>query len=413
MEMLLLAELISYPYNLRQVSPDLLIPLFIDPAARKVLDAVIAMKNNDEEVSLSNVSYHLKDQQAIEWLIKSRLEVTTDSSIQQHVGYLKELSANRTLEQLALNILGMSKDLTISSSEKLSKIINESSRILEDLSECRSVYSILEIINAIGDDIQERAARIDDGEMVRVPTGLYELDRFLYGGFGVGNLIILAGRPSEGKTAIMVQMAREAATAGVPALIFSLEMSKEEVVQRFLVATGDIRPEQIHQARVDDWSEFESGVAKVCNLPIYVDDSTRVVADIVAKASAKNAKGKCGIVFIDYLGLIRFDGKQPLYIQISEVTKSMKRLAKDCRCPVVLLCQLNRNSVRDGRPPDLQDLRDSGSIEQDADIVLIIERIKTGGVNLWLRKNRHGYGGEVCLHLDHDTNYSNFRTREE
>ena len=139
MEMLLLAELISYPYNLRQISPDSLIPLIIDPVARKVLDAVIAMKNNDEEVSLSNVSYHLKDQQAIEWLIKSRLEVTTDSSIQQHVGYLKELSANRTLEQLALNILGMSKDLTISSSEKLSKIINESSRILEDLSECRSV----------------------------------------------------------------------------------------------------------------------------------------------------------------------------------------------------------------------------------------------------------------------------------
>ena len=240
MEMLLLAELISYPYNLRQVSPDSLIPLFIDPAARKVLDAVIAMKNNDEEVSLSNVSYHLGDQQVIELLTKSSLKVTTDSFIQQYVGYLKELSTNRILEQLAFNILGMSKDLTIPSAEKLSKIINESSRILEDLSECRSVYSILEIINAIGDDIQERAARIDDGGVVRVPTGLYELDRFLYGGFGAGNLIILAGRPSEGKTAIMVQMAREAATVGVPALIFSLEMSKEEVVQRFLVATGDI-----------------------------------------------------------------------------------------------------------------------------------------------------------------------------
>ena len=211
----------------------------------------------------------------------------------------------------------------------------------------------------------------------------------------------------------MVQMAREAAAAGVPVLIFSLEMSKEEVVQRFLVATGAIRPEQIHQAKVDDWTEFEAGVAKVCNLPIYVDDSTRTLADIVAKTNAMNAKEKCGIVFIDYLGLIRFDGKQPLYIQISEVTKSLKRLAKDCRCPVVLLCQLNRNNVRDGRPPDLQDLRDSGSIEQDADIVLIIERIKTGGVNLWLRKNRQGYGGAVCLHLDHDANYSNFKTREE
>lgn len=161
---------------------------------------------------------------------------------------------------------------------------------------------------------------------------MYELDRFLYGGFGSGNLIVLAGRPSEGKTAIMVQMAREAAAAGVPSLIFSLEMSKEEVVQRFLVATGAIRPEQIHMAKVDDWTEFEAGVAKVCNLPIYVDDSTRTLADIVAKTNAMNAKGTCGIVFIDYLGLIRFDGKQPLYIQISEVTKSLKRLAKDCRC---------------------------------------------------------------------------------
>ena len=413
MEMLLLAELISYPYHLRQIPPDSLIPLVMDPEARKVLDVLIVMKNNDEEVSLSNVSYHLSDQQVIERLTNSFLKVATDSPIQQHIGYLKELSVNRTLEQLALNILGMSKDLTTPSSEKLSKIINESSQILEDLSECRSVHPILEIINAIGDDIQERAAKLDEGRVVRVPTGLYELDRFLYGGFGSGNLIVLAGRPSEGKTAIMVQMAREAAVAGVPALIFSLEMSKEEVVQRFLVATGNIRSEQIHMAKVDDWTEFEAGVAKVCNLPIYVDDSTRVVADIVAKASAMNAKGKCGIVCIDYLGLIRFDGKQPLYIQISEVTKSMKRLAKDCRCPVVLLCQLNRNSVRDGRPPDLQDLRDSGSIEQDADIVLIIERVKTGGVNLWLRKNRHGYGGEVCLHLDHDTNYSNFRAREE
>ena len=137
MEMLLLAELISYPYNLRQISPDSLIPLVIDPVARKVLDAVIAMKNNDEEVSLSNVSYHLGDQQVIELLTKSSLKVTTDSSIQQHIGYLKELSVNRILKQLALKVLSMSKDMTTPSSEKLSKIINESSQILEDVSECR------------------------------------------------------------------------------------------------------------------------------------------------------------------------------------------------------------------------------------------------------------------------------------
>ena len=172
------------------------IPLVMDPEARKVLDVLIVMKNNDEEVSLSNVSYHLSDQQVIERLTNSFLKVATDSPIQQHIGYLKELSVNRILEQLALNILGMSKDLITPSSEKLSKIINESSQILEDMSECRSIHPILEIINAIGDDIQERAAKVDEGRVVRVPTGLYELDRFLYGGFGSGNLIVRAGRPS-------------------------------------------------------------------------------------------------------------------------------------------------------------------------------------------------------------------------
>ena len=188
-------------------------------------------------------------------------------------------------------------------------------------------------------------------------------------------------------------------------------MSKEEVVQRFLVSTGHVRPEHIHQAKVEDWSVFEQGVTKICNLPIYVDDTTKSVGDMVAKVNSMNAKGKCGIVFVDYLGLLRFDGPQPLYQQISQATKTFKRLAKDCRCPVVLLCQLNRNNVKERRPPQLQDLRDSGSIEQDADIVLMIERKEGRDLDLWLRKNRHGYGGEVCLELTHDNLYSNFKSR--
>ena len=125
-------------------------------------------------------------------------------------------------------------------------------------------------------------------------------------------------------------------------------------------------------------SVFKQGVTKLCNLSIYVDDTTKSVGDMVAKVNSMNAKGKCGIVFVDYLGLLRFDGPQPLYQQISQATKTFKRLAKDCRCPVVLLCQLNRNNVKEKRPPELQDLRDSGSIEQDADVVLMVE-IQTSG----------------------------------
>lgn len=412
-EMLLLAELISYPYRLRQVNLESFNPLIVSPHASKVLDVLAEMRKNDEEVSFVNVSYRLKDAEAIRILTESFTKVTTDVSIDQHIGYLKELRAARYLEMLGLKMLQLSGDMTLSSSEKLTKFAEELTHEADMLSECSSLHHIGQIANDVATDIQERANEQAEGAVVRVPTGVDELDRFCYDGFGPGNLVVLAGRPSEGKSAIMVHMARAAAMAGVSVLIFTLEMSKEEVVQRFLLATGYVRPENIHQAKVSDWTVFEQGITKICNLPIYIDDSTKSAGEIVAKVNSMRAKGMCGIVFIDYLGLLNFEGNQPLYQQISEATKSFKRLAKDCRCPVVALSQLNRNSAKEKRPPELQDLRDSGSIEQDADVVLMVEKKEGRDTNLWLRKNRHGYGGDVCIELAHDNLYSNFKPRGE
>ena len=310
-EMLLMAELISYPYHLGRVNLESLTSLIASPHARKVLGVLVEMRKNDEEVTLVNVAYHLKDSDVTAILTKSTQNVTTDASIYQHIDYLKELRTVRFLEMLAMKMVQVSGDMSLSSSEKFNKLIDELNHEADMLSECRSLHHIGEVMNEIADDIQKRASEQASGNVIRVPTGIDELDRFLYGGFGPGNLIVLAGRPSEGKSALMVHVAQAAAMAGVPALIFSLEMSK------------------------------------------------------------------------------------------------------DCRCPVVLLCQLNRNNVKEKRPPQLQDLRDSGSIEQDADIVLMIERKEGRDLDLWLRKNRHGYGGEVCLELTHDNLYSNFKSRNE
>lgn len=314
-EMLLMAELISYPYHLGRVNLESLTSLIASPHARKVLGVLVEMRKNDEEVTLVNVAYHLKDSDVTAILTKSTQNVTTDASIYQHIDYLKELRTVRFLEMLAMKMVQVSGDMSLSSSEKFNKLIDELNHEADMLSECRSLHHIGEVMNEIADDIQKRASEQASGNVIRVPTGIDELDRFLYGGFGPGNLIVLAGRPSEGKSALMVHMAQAAAMAGVPALIFSLEMSKEEVVQRFMVSTGYVRPEQIHQAKVEDWSVFEQGITKLCNLPIYVDDTTKSVGDMVAKVNSMKAKGKCGIVFIDYLGLLRFEGTQPLYQQ--------------------------------------------------------------------------------------------------
>lgn len=245
-EMLLMAELISYPYHLGRVNLESLTLLIVSPHARKVLGVLVEMRKNDEEVNFVNVCYRLNDPETVAALTDSNTKVTTDSSIELHIYYFKELYTARFLDMLAMKMAQVSGDMSLSSSEKLNKLIDELTHEADMLSECRSLHHIGEIVNEIADDIQTRASEQAAGNAIKVPAGIEELNRFLYGGFGPGNLIVLAGRPSEGKSALMVQMAQAAAMADVPALIFSLEMSKEEVVQRFLVSTGYVRPEHIH-----------------------------------------------------------------------------------------------------------------------------------------------------------------------
>ena len=182
-EMLLMAELISYPYHLGRVNLESLTSLIASPHARKVLGVLVEMRKNDEEVTLVNVAYHLKDSDVTAILTKSTQNVTTDASIYQHIDYLKELRTVRFLEMLAMKMVQVSGDMSLSSSEKLNKLIDELNHEADMLSECRSLHHIGEVMNEIADDIQKRASEQASGNVIRVPTGIDELDRFLYGGF--------------------------------------------------------------------------------------------------------------------------------------------------------------------------------------------------------------------------------------
>ena len=241
----LMAELISYPYHLGRVNLESLTSLIASPHARKVLGVLVEMRKNDEEVTLVNVAYHLKDSDVTAILTKSTQNVTTDASIYQHIDYLKELRTVRFLEMLAMKMVQVSGDMSLSSSEKFNKLIDELNHEADMLSECRSLHHIGEVMNEIADDIQKRASEQASGNVIRVPTGIDELDRFLYGGFGPGNLIVLAGRPSEGKSALMVHMAQAAAMAGVPALIFSLVLLNREFWKDFGLTVYPMREKTI------------------------------------------------------------------------------------------------------------------------------------------------------------------------
>lgn len=273
---------------------------------------------------------------------------------------------------------------------------------------------VTEALNHLAEVIEANQLRLQSGKRTRIPTGIPFLDQLTYSGFNPGNLVILAARPSVGKTAVMLHMAKAAARAGFPATVYSLEMTNDELAQRLLLSSG-VRSVQMMSGQVN-WAKIENANAAYDGMPLFMNDSCRSLEDITADIILGRHKGRCDIAFIDYLGLIQFpSSRMTLYQAISELTPRLKRVAKECRIPIVLLCQLNRNTEAENRSPQLYDLRDSGSIEQDADIVLMLERasktLDDRDVNMWVRKNRQGVAGNVLVGLRANDTFTDFEPR--
>ena len=271
----------------------------------------------------------------------------------------------------------------------------------------KSEKSIGEVVSIVADDIQERARQAEQGKSLSITTGIPSLNKALYGGWEPGQLIILAARPSVGKTALMLQLARVAAQQGEPALIFSIEMTEAQLGRRLIVSLGEVTREEIAGGGTapDFWDRFGRSADYIASLPITINAESTHVSDIVSKITIAVARSRCRIAFIDYLGLVKGGGdlKDMTNAQrIGEITKALKIAAKRCGIPIVLLCQLNREKDKGAkREPQLTDLRDSGDIEQDADVVLMLDQedkvigSETGAEErqimvMWVRKMREG-----------------------
>lgn len=261
---------------------------------------------------------------------------------------------------------------------------------------------------------QERRALMDHGSSEEVRTGFPILDTYLKGGFSAGQLVIIAARPSVGKTAFMLQFARQAATDGKPSIVFSLETPARDLAGRMVYAANAASAKDVMLCTIT-WPYFDSLIKETKGMPIYVDDRSRSLDAIVSKITRAVKAGKVQVAFIDYLGLIGVrGGSDNKAQQIGQVTGALKQLAMTLRIPIVLLAQLNRESAKDrdreGNPrsPELYDLRDSGAIEQDADTVLMLESNATGGtITVWLRKNRNGER-DRCVVCTYNDTYSVF-----
>jgi replicative DNA helicase len=270
----------------------------------------------------------------------------------------------------------------------------------------RAVRDALEYIEAIHSQTHKKFS---------VPTGFYEMDEIL-GGFQKSDLIIIAARPSMGKTALALTLARNAAVDHkVPVGIFSLEMSTMQLIIRLLCAEGRLNAHLVRTGKLphEEGVKLSKNAHKLINAPIFVDDSpAQTVLEIRAKARRLKAEKQIGMIIIDYLQLMQGPAKaESREREISHISRSLKALAKELNIPVIALAQLNRAvEARTDKRPQLSDLRESGSIEQDADVVIFLNRPEMYGIKQFpdesstegvaeiiIGKQRNGPTGDVRL----------------
>ncbi|SFI80966.1 replicative DNA helicase [Planctomicrobium piriforme] len=326
-----------------------------------------------------------------------------------HAGYYAKIVREKFLLRSLIEVCERCLKDTYQQDEDVEDLLSRTEKrlfaILEQMENVDSI-AIDDILNATFQRIFERMDR--EESVSGLPTGLHGLDEYT-SGFQPTELIVLAARPSMGKTALVCNFALAVAKANRGVLLFSLEQSKTELAERLLCIQARVSG---HKLRKGELGEFEQhtlmeAADKMRQWSIYIDDTAgRTMSQIAAIARRLKRRDKLDIVIIDYLQLIESeDPKIPREQQISSITRRLKFLAKDLSIPVIALAQLNRGvEQREDKRPRLSDLRESGAIEQDADIVMFLHRPEAydpedrpGEADLIVAKNRHGPIGTVDL----------------
>ena len=294
-----------------------------------------------------------------------------------------------------------------------SELVDEAERRVFEIAE-RGSRGKLGFV-AVRDLLPQTIDRLDllhqsPGDVRGVPTGFTQLDRKTTG-LQPGDLIVIAGRPSMGKTTLAMNIAENAAIAkGVPAAIFSMEMSSEQLVNRLVSSLGRVNQTHLRTGNFsdEDWSRIQGAMSQLSSAKIFVDESPALTpTEVRARARRLKREHDIGLIVVDYLQLMQVSGtKENRATEISEISRGLKALAKELRVPVVALSQLNRAvEQRTDKRPVMSDLRESGAIEQDSDLILLIYReevydpntTRRGVADIIIAKQRNGPIGEIQL----------------
>ncbi|WP_093754100.1 replicative DNA helicase [Tepidimicrobium xylanilyticum] len=355
---------------------------FYKEGNKEIFKAIIELFNRNEPVDLITLSEELKRRGTLENLggVTYLAELTGGVAITSNVKYycdiVKEKSILRRLIKSCDDIMAKSYE----GSEDVNQIIEEAEKSIFDITQSRHRDGFAPIKQVLLDSfskIEEMAAR--EGELTGLTTGFIDLDRKL-SGLQKSDLILLAARPSMGKTALGINIAiNSALKAGASVAIFSLEMSKEQLVQRMISSVAHVDLQKIISGRLseDEWIRIIDAMAPLSQAKVFIDDTAGVsLTEMKAKCRRLKIEKGLDLIVIDYLQLMQSDSRyENRQQEISAISRGLKALAKEIECPVIALSQLSRApELRSDHRPILSDLRESGAIEQDADVVLFLYR---------------------------------------
>lgn len=400
---------------------------FYRRAHQILFQAMVDLNNDGEAIDVLTVQNYLTtnnqldDVGGVAYIAELATSVPTAANAGYYAKIVEEKSMLRRLISTVTNIITQANN----GDDDVPSLLDSAERQIMDVSERKNrsgFREIKDVLNETLSDIDRLSQQSED--ITGLPTGYREFDK-MTAGLQPDNLIILAARPAVGKTAFALNIAQNVATStDTSVAIFSLEMSAESLVNRMLCAEGSINANHLRTGQLDEgeWQNLIVAMGALSNTSIFIDDTPGIkMAEIRAKCRRlAKEKGNLGLVVIDYLQLIEGSNKESRQQEVSEISRQLKKLAKELSVPILALSQLSRGvEQRQDKRPVLSDIRESGSIEQDADIVAFLYRDDyyergeskseedgddqdslnqdVGEVELIIEKNRAGARGTVKL----------------
>ena len=381
---------------------------------RQIYEAMVEIAENNQPVDLVTLTAHLQDQQLLEeiggvsYLAKLANSVPTAANVDYYAQIVEEKSMLRRLIRTATNIVSDG----YANSEDVGVLLGDAEKKILEISNRRSgsgFISIRDVLMEVFEKVEQLYA--DKGGTTGIPSGFTDLDR-MTAGFQRSDLIIVAARPSVGKTAFALNIAQNVGVrARETVAIFSLEMSAAQLVQRMICAEANVDAQRMRTGHLegDDWEKLTMAIGSLSEAQIFIDDTPGItVAEIRAKCRRLKKEKGLGMILIDYLQLISGRGKagENRQQEVSEISRTLKQIARELEVPVIALSQLSRGvEQRQDKRPMMSDLRESGSIEQDADIVSFLyrddyydkESEKKDIIEIIIAKQRNGPVGTVEL----------------